>query len=198
MNERMKEHNRWHWRIYRWIKWDAKHAHRDLAQGFRNLCKWFRLVWKDRDWDDHFIFEALKFKIENTAKYIRKNDRYIGCERDVQIMMTCVGLIEKIQDQFYDLEHTDYMEQEFSFEKIEDSDLSKLNIETISQNLSDYFSKHPNTYRRALKSSMTREKWHYSEVSDQTLAMWMSHYNHNRARKILFSLMERNIEKWWD
>jgi hypothetical protein len=90
------------------------------------------------------------------------------------------------------------MEQEFSFEKIEDSDLSKLNIEMISQNLSDYFSKHPNIYRRALKSSITKEKWHYSEVSDQTLAMWMAHYNHNRARKILFALMERNIEKWWD
>ena len=194
----MKEYNEWYWKLYRWFRWDAKHAHRDIAQGFRNLWKWFPLIWKDRDWDDHFIFEALKFKIENTAKYIEKNNRYIGCERDVQTMMTCVRLIEKIQNQFYDLEHTDYMDQKFSFEKIEDSDLSKLNIETTSENLSDYFSKHPNIHRRALKSSITREKWHYSEVSDQTLAMWMSHYNHNRARKILFALMERNIEKWWD
>jgi hypothetical protein len=193
-----KEYNEWYWKLYRWFRWDAKHAHREIAQGFRNLWKWFPLIWKDRDWDDHFIFEALKFKIENTAKYIEKNDRYIGCERDVQTMMTCVRLIEKIQNQFYDLEHTDYMDQKFSFEKIEDSDLSKLNIETISENLSDYFSKHPNIHRRALKSSITREKWYYNEISDQTLAMWMSHYNHNRARKILFDLMERNIEKWWD
>ena len=193
-----KEYNEWYWKLYRWFRWDAKHAHRDIAQGFRNLWKWLPIIWKDRDWDDHFIFEALKFKIENTAKYIEKNNRYIGCERDVQTMMTCVRLIEKIQNQFYDLEHTDYMDQKFSFEKIEDSDLSKLNIETTSENLSDYFSKHPNIHRRALKSSITREKWHYSEVSDQTLAMWMSHYNHNRARKILFALMERNIEKWWD
>ena len=193
-----KEYNEWYWKLYRWFRWDAKHAHRDIAQGFRNLWKWFPIIWKDRDWDDHFIFEVLKFKIKNTAKYIKKNDRYIGCERDVQTMMTCVRLIEKIQNQFYDLEHTDYMDQKFSFEKIEDSDLSKLNIETTSENLSDYFSKHPNIHRRALKSSITREKWHYSEVSDQTLAMWMAHYNHNRARKILFSLMERNIEKWWD
>ena len=194
----MKEYNEWYWKLYRWFRWDAKHAHRDIAQGFRNLWKWLPIIWKDRDWDDHFIFEVLKFKIKNTAKYIKKNDRYIGCERDVQTMMTCVRLIEKIQNQFYDLEHTDYMDQKFSFEKIEDSDLSKLNIETISENLSDYFSKHPNIHRRALKSSITREKWYYNEVSDQTLAMWMSHYNHNRARKILFSLMERNIEKWWD
>ena len=186
------------WKIRRWILNDLPYLHKDLAKGIKNLWKWFPLVWKDRDWDDHFIFEALKFKIKNTAKYIKKNDRYIGCERDVQIMMTCVRLIEKIQDQFYDLEHTDYMEQKFSFEKAKDSDLTELKIETTSENLSDYFSKHPNVYRRALKSSITGEKWHYREVSDQTLAMWMSHYNHNRARKILFSLMERNIEKWWD
>lgn len=186
------------WKIRRWISNDLPYLHKDLAKGIKNLWKWFPLVWKDRDWDDHFIFEALKFKIKNTAKYIKKNDRYIGCERDVQIMMTCVRLIEKIQDQFYDLEHTDYMEQKFSFEKVKDSDLTELKIELTSENLSDYFSKHPNVYRRALKSSITKEKWYYSEVSDQTLAMWMSHYNHNRARKILFSLMERNIEKWWD
>jgi hypothetical protein len=186
------------WKIRRWILNDLPHLHRDLGKGIKNLWKWFPLVWKDRDWDDHFIFEALKFKIKNTAKYIKKNDRYVGCERDVQIMMTCIRLIEKIQDQFYDLEHTDYMEQKFSFEKKEDSDLTELKIETLSENLSDYFSKHPNIYRRALKSSITKEKWYYSEVSDQTLAMWMSHYNHNRARRILFSLMERNIEKWWD
>ena len=185
-------------KISLWWRFNGRYYHKDFIEGVKNLWKWFPWVWKDRDWDDHFIFEALKFKIENTAKYIKKNDRYIGCERDVQIMMTCVGLIEKIQDQFYDLEHTDYMDQKFSFEKIEDSDLSKLNIETTSENLSDYFSKHPNIHRRALKSSITMEKWHYSEVSDQTLAMWMSHYNHNRARKILFALMERNIEKWWD
>jgi hypothetical protein len=33
---------------------------------------------------------------------------------------------------------------------------------------------------------------------NQRLAMNVSHYNHNRARKILFELMERNIEGWWD
>lgn len=186
------------WKIRRWILNDLPYLHKDLAKGIKNLWKWFPLVWKDRDWDNHFIFEALKFKIENTAKYIKKNDRYVGCERDVQIMMTCVRLIEKIQDQFYDLEHHYYMEQKFSFEKVEGSDLSELKIETTSENLSDYFSKHPNVYRRALKSSITKEKWYYSEVSNQTLAMWMGHYNHNRARRILFSLMERNIEKWWD
>lgn len=186
------------WKIRRWIIKDLPYLHRNVARGIKNLWKWFPLVWKDRDWDNHFIFEALKFKIKNTAEYIKKRDRYVGCERDAEIMMTCVRLIEKIQDQFYDLEHSDYMEQKFSFEKIEDSDLNQLNIEVVSENLSEYFNKYPNVYRRALISSRDKKEWYYNEISDKTLAMWIGHYNHNRARKILFSLMERNIEKWWD
>ena len=52
--------------------------------------------------------------------------------------------------------------------------------------------------KKALAASSGAERWPYSEISDQTLAMWMSHYNHRRAKRILFTLMERNIEKWWD
>jgi hypothetical protein len=186
------------WKIQRWFRWEAKHLHKDIIKGIKNLWKWFPLVWKDRDWDRHFIFEALKFKIENTAKYIRKHDRYIGAERDAEIMMTCVRLIEKIQEQFYDLEPSDYEKQRFYTIPKEDSDLVELKIESISENFSEYFNKYPNVYRRALISSKDKKKWYYTEVSDRTLAMWMGHYNHNRARRILFAIMERNIEEWWD
>ena len=194
----MKMKDKTIWKIRRWILNDLPYLHKNLAKGIKNLWKWFPIVWKDRDWDNHFIFEALKFKIENTAKYIKKNDRYVGCERDVEIMMTCVRLIEKIQDQFYDLENADYAENNFTFVDTEDPNLKELKVETISENYSEYFNKYPNVYRRALESSRDKKGWYYNEVSDKTLSMWMGHYNHNRARKILFSLMERNIEKWWD
>ena len=77
----MKEYNEWYWKLYRWFRWDAKHAHRDIAQGFRNLWKWLPIIWKDRDRDDHFIFEVLKFKIKNTADYTEKKQRFVGWER---------------------------------------------------------------------------------------------------------------------
>ncbi len=69
----METHNNLYWRIYRWFKWEAKHAPREIAQGFKNLWKWLPIIWKDRDWDNHFIFEVLKFKIKNTAEYTEKN-----------------------------------------------------------------------------------------------------------------------------
>ena len=73
-----KEYNEWYWKLYRWFKWEFKYLHRDIAKGIKNLWKWFPVIWKDRDWDNYFIFEALKFKLKNTANYLVKHDRYKG------------------------------------------------------------------------------------------------------------------------
>jgi hypothetical protein len=32
----------------------------------------------------------------------------------------------------------------------------------------------------------------------QRIAMNIGHINHDRARKLLFKIMEENIERWWD
>jgi hypothetical protein len=32
----------------------------------------------------------------------------------------------------------------------------------------------------------------------QVIAMNIGHINHDRAKKLLFKLMEENIERWWD
>ena len=29
----------------------------------KNLIKWFPIIWKDRDWDDHYIWEIMKNKL---------------------------------------------------------------------------------------------------------------------------------------
>lgn len=186
------------WKIQRWFRWEAKYLHKDIIKGIKNLWKWFPLVWKDRDWDHHFIFETLKFKITNTANYIKSHDRYVGADRDYEVMMTCVRLIEKIQEEDYDGEWGNYINQKMTMKEIEGESSKILDFEIISENFKTYFDKYPNVHKKALAASSGAERWPYSEISDQTLAMWMSHYNHRKAKRILFTLMERNIEKWWD
>ena len=73
-----------------------------------NLYRWFPIIWNDQDWDDHYIFEILKFKLKNQAEYIGGKDRYIGAKRDAEIMMLCTRLIDKIQDEWYGREYLDY------------------------------------------------------------------------------------------
>ena len=55
-------------KIINWWRWEGKNYHRNFIKGIKNLFKWFPIVWKDRDWDDHFIFEIIHYQ-QFFAKY---------------------------------------------------------------------------------------------------------------------------------
>ena len=60
-------------------------------------------------------------------------------------------------------------------------------IETLKENLSDFFSKYPRIYK---KYRMEKDK--------KLIARKISQENHNRAKKLLFKILEEKIEYWWD
>ena len=195
----MKNYENLYWKIYRWFRWNAKHLHRDIAQGFKNLWRWFPIVWKDRDWDDYHIFEVLKFKIKNTANLTENNQRFVGWESQVSYMRICEKLITLIQDEYYSHEYFDYYDNKFSFEKIEDSDNFEMKSEVIRDDLHSYINKYPNTKRFVMNhpkySKFTNSM---SETNDSRLAMVMGMARHVKAKKLLFKILEQKIETWWD
>ena len=36
-----------------------------LIYGIKNCIKWFPIVWKDRNWDELYIYMLLQFKLKN-------------------------------------------------------------------------------------------------------------------------------------
>ena len=161
-----------------------------IKQFFRNihnLVRWFPIIWKDRDWDDHFIFEILKFKLKNQAKYIGYHDRHLSAKRDVEIMMLCVRLIEKIQDDYYGCEYLSYCDLEFeSITSKTHPDLHEMVIAEKSERYNEYFKKYP----RIAKQFTTNDKG--------KKAFKIAQINENRAHKLLFKILEQNIRRWWD
>ena len=138
-----EEYNEWYWKLYRWFRWNFKYQHKYIKYGIQNLYKWFWIIWKDRDWDHHYIFEILKFKLEKQAKHLIKFGYHESAQRDAELMMTCVRLIEKIQEESY------------------------------------YHEFYDANYRtpEALKYIMDK---------------------HNKAKRLLFKILEERIEGWWD
>ena len=159
----------------------------NLKGYLKNIIKWSPILWKDRDWDHYYIVDALRFKINNTAKYISKNKRYIGWERDVERMNLVVRLIDKMQEEYYSCEYQEYYNSVFSFEDTKNPDLKELLIIPTRNDLSFYFKKYPNTF-----------KLFPNEESDLKAALKVSNHLHNKCKRILFKLIEQNIEKWWD
>ena len=86
---------------------------RNIKRGISNLIVWFPIIWKDRDYDYAYILDILKFKIQKQAKSILKNSNYDGSKSDVQKMNLLVELINRFQNDYYELEWLDY-EQDYS------------------------------------------------------------------------------------
>jgi len=138
-----EEYNEWYWRLYRWVRWKLPYQHKYIKYGIQNLYKWFWVIWKDRDWDQHYIFEVLKFKLEKQAKHLADVGFHNEAQRDAELMMTCVRLIIKLQNE-------DYYEEMYEHRP--------LTLEIVSK----YQAKH------------------------------------NKAKRLLFKILEERIEEWWD
>jgi hypothetical protein len=181
-----------------WWYHDGRFIHKEVITGIKNLWYWFPIVWKDRNWDSHYIFEIFKHKLKAQSKYIGSRDLHVTAKRDAEVMMTCVRLMKLVQDEHYSSEYTDFHKTKHWFEDVSDkpgyvSWESKL----MKENFDDYFKKYPLIHKRVINGEgvFGREG---REDDKQIIAMNIAHINHDRARKLLFKIMEENIEGWWD
>jgi hypothetical protein len=163
-----------------------------------NLIRWFPIIWRDRDWDDHYIWEILKNKLRWQAKYIGDRDWHTRSEMDARRMRLCASLMDKIQSDFYQAEYMDYHESSYNWLPVEDSESVQLDIKTESERFDEYFKKYPLVYKKILADKNLQVFCIEDENYKQRIAMNIGRYNHKRARKLLFLIMEENIEGWWD
>ena len=183
-------------RIYLWWDNEAQFYPKDFKRGIENLWYWLPVIWEDRNWDDSFIFTILSHKLKAQSTYIGGRGIHVSAERDAEIMMTCVRLIEKVKDEYYGMECMDYHKTKHWFEPADKEGYSTWESKELEENFDDYFAKYPLIYKRVIngegvfKLDGTNDK--------QRIAMNIAHINHDRARKLLFNLMEQNIEGWWD
>ena len=68
-------------KIQLWWKFEGKYYPRDFITGVKNLWNWFPTIWKDRDWDQTFIYKILIHKLEKQAKYIGEREWHTRAQR---------------------------------------------------------------------------------------------------------------------
>lgn len=194
-------------KVIRWIKYDAKHLHREIIQGVKNLIKWFPTIWRDRDYDHFYIYEVLRVKLEKQAVYISHKDRYTRAQRDAELMMLISRLITIQQEDLYDMEYMEYHESEFNFLDITDEDdipekykdSKRLEINLISERFDEYFERYPRQYKRAVSGELNLFTRDENEIENKKIyAMEIAHENQKRSRKLLFKLLNEHIERFWD
>ena len=185
-------------RISLWWRFDGRHIPSNIMEGIKNIIYWFPIIWKDRNWDQSFIYEVLKHKLKAQANYIESKDRHTRAKQDARRMRLCASLIQICQDDTYNTEYMDYAETDFWFEDVEDKPgYSTIESKIIWEKYDDYFKKYPLIYKRV----MNGEGVFSLEGRDddkRVIAMNIGHINQDRAHKLLFKIMESNINSWWD
>jgi hypothetical protein len=182
-----------------WWYFSGKYMHRDFAQGVKNLWKWFPTIWRQRDWDDHFIYELIRVKLEFQAKYIGDRDRHTTAKRDAEKMRLVTRLIKLQQDDYYTIEYMEYHDPSMSFKPVPGKpDRSEIVFEQTSERFDEYFAKYTRQYKRVLNGDINLFGRPRPITDKQVIAMEIAHENQARCQKLIFSIMHDNINGWWD
>jgi len=191
-----------------WWRYEARYYHEDFIKGIKNLIRWFPVIWNDRDWDDYYIWTLMINKILFQAKYIREKGIHVDHIRDAQRMELAVRLMKLVSEEHYQSIYMNYHKTEMRFDPITKEDLkdigdevhdnmrgcSTLIIETLSEDFDSFFAKYPHAYREVTKT----DKYIFDNNTKRTIAMNMGYYLHEKANRILFTLLQRYLQTWWN
>ena len=165
----------------------------EFTEGIKNLLVWFKVIYKDKNWDTHYVFEIIKFKLLQQRKCLVEANRHEGVPELNKDITLCLNLIEKVQSEYYAMEYMDYHKSEYNWNQSEEhEDCHELDIVPISENFDEYFNKHKCSVRKVLKQNRNLSS------SKNKLAMSLSHFNQQRAQELLFKVLNNKINSWWD
>ena len=169
---------RLHWRI------------RNFLIGCNNIIKWTPTLFKDRDWDQYHIYTILQKKIEFQRKEIVYANRSTRVWQDNRDMTIILNLLERVKDGYYESENTDYYEMKVETIPVDGTSLKQMKFEVLSERYDEYLNKYKSSVRKVLKEE--------GEIDKETLCMLVARHNQERARKLLFNMLNEKIEGWWD
>ena len=169
-----------------------------FVRGVKNIVKCPPTIYKDNDWDYTSIYTIMQKKIEFNRDLIVKNNRHTGVESDNFWMTLSLNLINKVKNEEYTTEYFDYIDKDFSFDKIDEVDknggnLYEMKTTVITDNTEEYVKNNPSKVRILSKKFPT-----FAEENSEGKAMLISKYKHDQAKKLLFRILETKIDYWWD
>jgi hypothetical protein len=158
-----------------------------------NIIKWIPVLYKDRDWDSHHIFEMLKFKLIQQRKEIVEANRHTTVWQTNRDITHSLNLIERIQEETYGIEYFDYVRERVWWSDNGD-DTSTYNSEIIDENFAGYFLK----YRNQVVKLIKKDPELALPENKMRLALHLGHLNQKRCQALLFNIMNERVTHWWD
>jgi hypothetical protein len=152
---------------FRFEYWKNKYY--DLRNGIRNLKKYFKIVWKMRSWDYHYILRMMHFQITLLKNANDKYSQHLNSEDYSKTMNDVLILLNhKIEDNYAERCGYKPNENPLEWEKIEGTDNWRI-IDNDSEEEKEI-------QRNIFKQSYELEEKEWNEM---------------------FEIMKKEMRHWW-
>ena len=149
----------------------------------KNVFRWLPIIWKQYDFDYNYSLEVFKFQLQKQAEFLESDRAVTLCAKDkAKRIRTVIKLMDKVYGDEYGMEYQDVLEEMYGKDVLEtelvpfqgDSELKTLKFKYESWDNAEEI----------------------SQIKDELFQMSIE--KQNRAHKILWSLIEKDIRGWWD
>jgi hypothetical protein len=164
---------------------------KSFIDGTRNVFKWLPTIYKDRDWDQYYIYKMLQQKLYFQREYLVKHNRHMGVAEVNRYITICLNLIERIQEEYYACEYIEYETiQNHWIPSAEHPDYYEWKFEVLNERYDEYFSKYKNTVNQI--------KQKYPDIDKHRLVLKVSSANQIKCQTLLFKILNEKIGHFWD
>jgi hypothetical protein len=167
------KHLRTQWRIF--------------VHGIKNLWRWLPVVWKDRGWDQSFIYTILAFKLRQQAKSMRDADFIMEAQERAAQMDEVAQRLENLNSEFEYFESTGYEELEKKYHGVK--------YEFVPTNeTKEYFTLE---YIDSEGNIITNSDYIKQYKKERAALHKKTQKQIESYRKETFKMIADNIETWW-
>jgi len=158
----------------------------------RNVFRWLPIIWNQFDFDYCYSLEVFKFQLLKQAEAMETNGTLVGSENRAKRIRTIIGLMDKVYDDEYAMEYYGksiklYGKHEYKFVPINETMYNPITkkVEGLSEAV-----------------QVWEMNWTKEELVDIDAhigqMMKASAVKQKRAHKLLWELVEHNIQGFWD
>lgn len=149
----------------------------------KRVIDFFPIIWKGRDFDFMYAVDLFNYQLERLADFL-ESDKALGVDAKLraQRIRTTLKLMQKVYDEECAMKYLEEVERLYGEEKWEF-------IPTED----------PNYYTLKIRNEKAVSEEHQKEIDEvKSLLFRKSYETQKKAHRVVWKLVERNIQKWWD
>lgn len=146
----------------------------NLKYGIRNLFRYFKVIWNDRDWDELYVFILLNKKFTYMEELHRKYGNSVNSKKYADEIKLAKLLTERIINRDYNENALTQYYNKYG------KDFWELDEESI-----EHYFKRKNDISKQQRDMRSRAYKHADKMEKQDI-------------EYLFKHMSKHIQKWWD